>query len=99
MEVIWRKKASNELEAIYKFINKESPQNAVIAFNGIYDLVMSLPDFPYKFPKEPSINIDKVRFAVIWSYKIIYSVENGCILILRVFNTNQNPKKLYKPLL
>jgi plasmid stabilization system protein ParE len=96
MEVIWRKKASNELEAIYKFINKESPQNAVLVFNGIYDLAISLPDFPCKFPQEPTINIEKVRFAVIWSYKIIYSVENDCILILRVFNTNQNPKKLHK---
>lgn len=96
MEVVWRKKASSELEAIYKFINKESPQNAVLVFNGIYDLAVSLPDFPYKFPKEPIINMEKVRFAVIWSYKIIYSVENDCILILRVFNTIQNPKKLQK---
>ena len=65
MEVVWRKKASDELEAIYKFINKESPQNAVIVFNGIYELAISLSDFPYKFPKEPTINIEKVRFAVI----------------------------------
>jgi len=65
MEVVWRKKASDELEAIYKFINKESPQNAVIVCNGIYELAISLSDFPYKFPKEPTINIEKVRFAVI----------------------------------
>lgn len=96
MEVIWRKKASNELAVIYNFINKESPQNAVLVFNGIYDLAISLQDFPYKFPKEPTINIDKVRFAVIWSFKIVYSVESDCILILRVFNTNQNPRKLHK---
>jgi toxin ParE1/3/4 len=96
MEVVWRKKASTELEAIYKFIKKESPQNAILVFNAIYDLAISLSDFPYKFPKEPTINLDKVRFAVIWSYKIIYSVESDCILILRVFNTNQNPKKLLK---
>jgi plasmid stabilization system protein ParE len=94
MEVVWTKKASNELEAIYKFINKESPQNAVIVFNGIYDLAISLPDFPFKFPKEPRINIEKVRFAVLWNYKIIYSVESDCILILRVFNTKQNQKKI-----
>jgi toxin ParE1/3/4 len=98
MEVVWRKKASKELGAIYKFINKESPQNAVLVFNDIYDLAISLPDFPYKFPKEPIINIDKVRYAVILSFKIVYSVEENCILILRVFNINQNPKKLLKVL-
>ena len=50
MKVLWSKKASNELEAIYKYIKKESPQNAVLVFNEIYDLVNSLPNFPYKFP-------------------------------------------------
>lgn len=96
MKVLWSKKASNELEAIYKYIKKESPQNAVVVFNEIYDLAMSLSKFPLKFPKDPIINIEKVRFAVIWSYKIIYSVETDGIVILRIFNTKQNSKKLKK---
>jgi plasmid stabilization system protein ParE len=94
MKVLWSKKASNELEAIYKYIKKESPQNAILVFNEIYDLANSLLNFPYKFPVEPIINIEKVRFATIWSFKIIYSVEKESVVILRVFNTKQNPKKL-----
>ena len=96
MEVVWRKKASDELEVIYKYIKKDSPKNAILVFNSIYDLAISLPNFPYKFPIEPIINIEKVRYAVIWSFKIIYSVEKKGIVILRVFNTKQNPKKLKK---
>ena len=96
MEVRWRKKASGELEAIYQYIKKESPQNAILVFNSIYDLALSLPDFPYKFPMEPVINIEKVRYAVLWSFKIIYAVEKDRIVVLRVFNTKQNPKKLKK---
>ncbi|MFV8372878.1 type II toxin-antitoxin system RelE/ParE family toxin [Flavobacterium sp. LB2P74] len=94
MKVLWSKKASNELEAIYKYIKKESPQNSVLVFNKIYDLANSLSNFPYKFPIEPIINIEKVRFAAIWSFKIIYSVEKESIVILRVFNTKQNPIQL-----
>lgn len=94
MKVLWSKKASNELEAIYNYIKKGSPQNAILVFNGIYDLANSLPNFPYKFPVEPIINIEKVRFAAIWSFKIIYSVEKDSVVILRIFNTKQNPKKL-----
>jgi toxin ParE1/3/4 len=94
MKVLWSKKASNELEAIYNYIKKGSPQNAILVFNGIYDLANSLPNFPYKFPVEPIINIEKVRFAAIWSFKIIYSVEKESVVILRIFNTKQNPKKL-----
>jgi toxin ParE1/3/4 len=96
MEVLWRKKAFYELEAIYKYIKKESPQNPILVFNGIYDLAASLTDFPYKFPIDPFVNIEKVRFAVIWSFKIIYAVEKDKVVILRVFNTKQNPKKLKK---
>lgn len=96
MKVLWSKKASNELEAIYKYIKKESSQNSVLVFNEICDLANSLPNFPYKFPIEPIINIEKVRFAAIWSFKIIYSVEKESIVILRVFNTKQNPKQLKK---
>lgn len=50
MKVLWSKKASNELESIYKYIKKESPQNSVLVFNEIYDLANSLSNFPYKFP-------------------------------------------------
>ena len=94
MKVLWSKKASNELEAIYKYIKKESPQNAILVFNAIYDLANSLPNFPYEFPAEPIINIEKVRFAAIWTFKMVYSVEKESVVILRVFNTKQNPKKL-----
>lgn len=52
MEVVWRKKAANELQDIYNYIKKESPQNAVLVFNSVYDLSISLIDFPFKFPKE-----------------------------------------------
>ena len=58
MEVIWRKKASDELESIYKYIKKESPQNAVLVFDAIFDFALSLSNFPYKFPVEPTININ-----------------------------------------
>jgi toxin ParE1/3/4 len=96
MEIIWRKRASDELELIYNYIKSKSPQNAIIVFNSIYDLAISLPNFPFKFPIEPIINVEKVRYAVIWSYKIIYSIEQKNIVILRVFNTKQNPKELKK---
>lgn len=94
MKILWRKKASDDLEAIYNYIKEESPQNAIIVFNKIYDLANSLIVFPEKYPVEPTLNNPDVRFAVIWSFKIIYLFENDTIYILRIFNTKQNPKKL-----
>lgn len=96
MRIVWRKKASNELASIYKYIEMESPQNALIVFNAIFDLTNSLVVFPYKFPKEPVFSSDNIRCAVVFTYKIVYAIEKDTILILRVFNTKQNPKKLKK---
>jgi toxin ParE1/3/4 len=96
LKVLFRKKAFDELEAIYKYIQKESPQNAIFVFNSIYDLSQSLVDFPNKYPIEPIINLEKVRFVAIWSFKIIYAIEIDSIVILRIFNTKQNPIQIKK---
>lgn len=96
MKIVWQKKASNDLLKIYKYIEKESPQNALIVFNAVCDLVTSLQLFPLKFPKERVFDSLNIRYAVIWSYKIVYAIENDTIVILRIFSTKRKPKKLKK---
>lgn len=93
MKILWRKKASDDLKGIYDYISEDSPQNAVMVFNKIYELVNSLVVFPEKYPVEPTLNNPDVRFAVIWNFKIIYTSKNNTIYILRIFNTKRNPKK------
>lgn len=98
MIVLWSKRAYDELEAIYNYILKKqkSPQNAVLVFNSIFDLANSLPEFPYKYPAESLLKNPNVRYAVIWSFKIVYAIDENSIVILRVFNTNQSLAKLKK---
>jgi len=94
MKIIWRKKASDSLEAIYNYIKLDSPKNAGMVFNKIYDLSQSLIVFPEKYPVDPSFNNPNIRFAIIWNYKITYIIETKSIIILKVFDTRQHPKKL-----
>lgn len=94
MIVFWRKQASNDLEAIFDYIKKESPQNALMVFHKIYELANSLVVFPEKYPIEPTFNDPFVRFAVVWNYKLIYTYDKKRIYIVRIFSTRQNPKKL-----
>jgi toxin ParE1/3/4 len=96
MKVVWRKKAMDELNAVYKYSKKESPQNAVAVFNTLFDAANSLIYFPYKFPKEPTLANENVRFFVVFSYKIIYAIHQESIVILRVVTTKQHPKKRKK---
>lgn len=94
MEIQWRDKAIQELQAIYDYIYEQSPQNAERVINTLLDTGNSLGDFPYKFRKEPTINQNNIRYVSKWSYKIIYRIEKGVIIIVRVFDSRQNPTKL-----
>jgi toxin ParE1/3/4 len=94
MKITWRKKASDDLEVIYDYIKLDSPQNAVMVFKKIHDLVNSLDIFPERNPVDKTINDYNVRFAVLWNYKIVYSIEKNAIVVLRIFGTRQHPKKL-----
>lgn len=94
MKILWQKKASDDLNGIYNYIKEDSPQNAIMVFNKIYELVNSLVVFPEKYPVEPTLNNPNVRFVVIWSFKIIYTIKENTIYILRIFNTKRNPKKI-----
>ena len=62
--------------------------------NKIYELTATLIVFPEKFPIDPLVNNPVIRFAVIWDFKIVYAIDKNSIVILRVFSTRQNPKKL-----
>ena len=61
MKILWRKKASDDLNGIYNCIKEDSPQNAIMVFNKVYDLVNSLVVFPQKYPVEPTLNNPNVR--------------------------------------
>jgi toxin ParE1/3/4 len=94
MKIIWRKRASDDLQVIYDYIKLDSPQNAVMVFKKIHDLVNSLDIFPERYPVDKTINDSNVRFAVLWNYKIVYSIEKNAIVVLRIFSTRQHPNKL-----
>ncbi len=94
MKIVWHNKARNDLNLNIKYIAKSSPQNAMKVLNELVAFVDSLLIFPNKYPKEPIYNAENIRFVTKWSYKIIYRVDAEIIYILRIFNTNQNPKDI-----
>ena len=57
----------NDLNAVYKYSKKESPQNAVAVFNNLFVAANSLIYFPYKFPKKPTWVHDKLHLSSIFS--------------------------------
>ncbi len=50
MILIWSEEASNSLTAIYYYILKDSPQNAVMVVDKIIDLAETLKNKDFEYP-------------------------------------------------
>jgi len=90
---VWSKNSVASLQEIYDYIYFESPQNADLVINTLFELGDKLNIFPEKNPVEPLFNDNTIRFFPKWNYKIVYKIELNRIYILDIFSTLQNPKQ------
>jgi plasmid stabilization system protein ParE len=95
LEVVWSEESKNSLYEIYKTIFEKSPQNALMVFNELTLLGDSLKNTTVEYSKDLIINDEAVRFVSKWSYKIIYEKTITKIVILDVFDSRQDPDKLF----
>ncbi len=88
--VIWSKNAIASLQDIYDYIYVQSPQNASLVVDTLFDLGDKLNLFPEKNPIEPLFNSKDIRFFPKWNFKLVYRIELERIYILDIFSTLQN---------
>lgn len=94
--IVWEKRAKEDLQDIYNYIFLDSPQNAENVVSELVALSESLSNMPYKYPKEPYFNDEKIRFIPKWNYKLIYEIGQIDITILSVFNTSQSSIRIIR---
>lgn len=94
MKVRWSKRSRESLTNIYDYIFEDSPQNAEMVIKTLIDLGNSLSNPKIENSQDLIINDERFRFIPKWSYKIIYERTENEVIILDVFNVNQNPGKL-----
>ena len=83
MKVVeWSEESIFSMQSIYDYIFEESPQNADLVIDTLFDLGGKLNIFPEKNPKEPLYNSEEIRFFPKWNYKIVYRIEENRIFIL-----------------
>lgn len=90
--VIWSKNAIASIQDIYNYIYTQSPQNADLVVDTLFNLGNKLNLFPEKNPIEPLFNTKDIRFFPKWNFKIVYRIELNRIYILDIFSTLQNSK-------
>lgn len=91
--VEWSEESIFSMQSIYDYIFVESPQNADLVIDTLFDLGEKLNILPEKNPKEPLYNSEKIRFSPKWNYKIVYRIEENRIYILDIFSTLQDYRK------
>jgi plasmid stabilization system protein ParE len=97
VEIIWTKKAFSQFERAIKYIKDERGHSyAEIVLNKTLEKTRLLENNPLIGQVEPLLIHKKseYRYLVVWSYKIIYRIEQHKIIISRVFHTSRNPRKL-----
>jgi toxin ParE1/3/4 len=102
MKVIWTDFASNSLLDIYKFYKEAANENVAqrIKFR-IFKATSRLIKHPLSGQIEPNLNILKEdhRYLIEGNYKIIYKKIKEGILITDVFDTRQDPIKIFKSII
>lgn len=97
MKIKWDTKAVDSLKAIYDFYkNAASIAVANKVKTKILKEIKGIVFFPEKLPQEPNLkelNGD-FRFKLVWNCKVIFELKDQEILMLDIFHTSRNPKKI-----
>ncbi len=99
--VYWTSFAENKLDDIYNFYEvNASISVAQKLVNGILDKTIKLSKNPYIGQKEILLakRKQKFRYLVFKKYKIIYwvNLDKNRIEIFNIFDTRQNPTRIYE---
>ena len=93
--VRWSEQSKTDLKEIFEYIKTvKSRERAIYVVDGIRKTAKGITIFPTKHAKEPVISDGTVRYAVKWSYKILFTISEKHVNIVRIFHTAQNPDKL-----
>lgn len=96
VQVIWSTEALVDLETIYDFLAKDSPQAAQNVIEKILSRARQIEIFPESGAIQPELtNADQeYRYLVEGHYKIMYRISDRQAYIAIVFDTRYNPDKL-----
>ena len=77
-QVVFTRRARADLDAIYDYIAKDSPQNAGIFVAKLVQAILNLQQLPKRYPIVKSRRWSRriVRRAPIWPYLAYYKVDD-----------------------
>ena len=92
--VRWSEQSKTDLKGIFEYLkNVENRERANYVIINIKKAANEIAYFPAKHAIEPAILEETVRYAIKWNYKILFTINERYVNIVRIFHTAQNPNK------
>ncbi len=84
--VIWSPRALDDVDNIAAYIAQDSEAYAAAVVSKILKTARSLSVFPYRGRVVPEFDDDSIREAFVYSYRIIYQIEENEVTIAAVIH-------------
>ena len=84
--IVWSSRAAQDLDSITDYIAADSPAYAGVVLKNIVNQTRILARFPQAGRKVPEFDDENIRELVVYSYRIIYRLQNDEALIVAVIH-------------
>jgi toxin ParE1/3/4 len=82
--VVWSPNALDDVDEIAAYIARDSPTYAAAVVAKILDITRTLQNFPLLGRVVPESNEESIRERFVYSYRLIYQVQEETIAIIAV---------------
>jgi addiction module RelE/StbE family toxin len=84
VQVEWSSEALADVESIAEYIARDSAVYTKAVVESILETAESLHEFPFRGRTVPELGQESVRERFVYSYRLIYRVQNGMVTIAAV---------------
>jgi toxin ParE1/3/4 len=82
--VVWSPNALDDVDEIAAYIARDSPTYAAAVVEKILNTTRNLQNFPLLGRIVPESNEDSVRERFVYSYRLIYQVQEETVIVIAV---------------
>lgn len=82
----WSEEALEDIESISTYIEKDSPTYAKSVVSKFFEKAEILKDFIELGHKVPELNNTKIREIFVYSYRLIYKINEDTVLFVAVLH-------------
>lgn len=98
MNVRWSERALNHAEAAARYIARDRPLASIRWTQELFDAVLRLGDFPESGRVVAGIDNPRLREVVFENVRVVYHIDPTEIMVLIVWHTRRDPRKLLRQL-